>query len=134
MRNNLQVILYQDYNKGTMTHPENKRKAPRFDCLVPVEGKQSSVFSSTKTTDISRDGIGFLSNHPIPLNERVAIELALKPDAEPVLVIGQVKWVRKLSDSDQYRIGLTFADIIDGSKDFLNDSLVNRFTTKRDAV
>lgn len=105
----------------------NKRKSPRFDCYVPVDGKQGSIFSSTRTVDISRDGIGFLSNHPVPLNERIAIELALKPDAEPVLVIGQVKWVRKVSDSDQYRIGLTFSDIIDGSKDFLDESLSNRF-------
>ncbi len=105
----------------------NKRKTPRFDCYVPVDGKQGSTFSSTKTVDISRDGIGFISNHPVPLNERIAIELALKPDTEPVLVIGQVKWVRKVSDSDQYRIGLTFSDIIDGSKDFLDDSLSHRF-------
>ena len=106
---------------------ENKRKAPRFDCYVPVDGKQGSVFASTKTVDISRDGIGFLSNHAVPLKERIAIELALKPDSEPVLVIGEVKWVRKVADSDQYRIGLTFSDIIDGSKDFLDESLSNRF-------
>ncbi|MEI6438363.1 MAG: PilZ domain-containing protein [Candidatus Omnitrophota bacterium] len=114
-----------------MNDLSNKRKSPRFDCYVPVDGKQGSAFSSTKTVDISRDGIGFLSNHPVPLNERIAIELALKPDTEPVLVIGQVKWVRKVSDSDQYRIGLTFSDIIDGSKDFLNDSLSRR-VSKRD--
>jgi len=110
-----------------MNKCENKRKAPRFDCYVPVDSNQSSTFASTRTVDISRDGIGFLSNHAVPLNERIAIELALKPDTEPVLVIGQVKWVRKISDSDQYRIGLTFSDIIDGSKDFLNESLSNRF-------
>ena len=113
-----------------MNQCENKRKSPRFDCYVPVDGKEGSVFSSTKTVDISRDGIGFISSHAVPLNERIAIELALKPDAEPVLVIGQVKWVRKVSDSDQYRIGLTFSDIIDGSKDFLNESLANRFPRK----
>ena len=114
-----------------MMNVENKRKTPRFDCFVPVEGKASSVFSSTKTVDISRDGIGFLSSRPVALKERIAIELALKPDTDPVLVIGEVKWVRKLSDSDQYRIGLTFSDIIDGSKDALNESLSTRFINKR---
>ncbi|MBF0593457.1 MAG: PilZ domain-containing protein [Candidatus Omnitrophica bacterium] len=109
---------------------ENKRKAPRFDCYVPVDGKEGAVFSNTKTVDISRDGIGFLSNHSVPLNERIAIELALKPDTEPVLVIGQVKWVRKVADSNQYRIGLTFSDIIDGSKDFLDESLSKRFPSR----
>lgn len=106
-----------------MNSCENKRKAPRFDCAVPVDGKQGAVFSDIKTVDISRNGIGFVSNHAIPLNERIAIELALKPDTDPVLVVGQVKWVSKIGDTNQYRIGLTFSDIIDGSKDALNESL-----------
>ena len=110
-----------------MENVANKRKSARFDCYVPVNGKEGAAFSSTKTVDISRDGIGFLSNHAIPLNEKVAIELALKPDTEPVLVIGEVKWVRKISDTDQYRIGLTFADIIDGSRDDIDSTLNNRF-------
>jgi c-di-GMP-binding flagellar brake protein YcgR len=110
-----------------MENLANKRKSARFDCYVPVNGKEGAAFSSTKTVDISRDGIGFLSNHAIPLNEKVAIELALKPDTEPVLVIGEVKWVRKISDTDQYRIGLTFADVIDGSRDDIDSSLNNRF-------
>jgi hypothetical protein len=110
-----------------MEKTANKRKFARFDCYVPVDGKEGAAFSSTKTVDISRDGIGFLSNHAIPLNERVAIELVLKPDTEPVLVIGEVKWVRKISDTDQYRIGLTFADVIDGSRDDIDSTLNNRF-------
>jgi hypothetical protein len=110
-----------------MENLANKRKSARFDCYVPVNGKEGAAFSSTKTVDISRDGIGFLSNHAIPLNEKVAIELALKPDTEPVLVIGEVKWVRKIADTDQYRIGLTFADIIDGSRDDIDSTLNNRF-------
>ncbi len=110
-----------------MENVANKRKSARFDCGVPVDGKEGAVFSSTKTVDISRDGIGFISNHAIPLNEKVAIELALKPDAEPVLVIGEVKWVRKMSNTDQYRIGLTFADVIDGSRDDIDSTLNNRF-------
>ncbi|MBF0618775.1 MAG: PilZ domain-containing protein [Candidatus Omnitrophica bacterium] len=109
---------------------ENKRQSKRFDCYVPVDGKDGSAFSRAKTVDISRDGIGFLSDHAIPLNEKVAIELALKPDSEPVLVIGQVKWVRKLSDSDQYRVGLTFSDIIDGSRDDLDSTLSTRFLSR----
>jgi len=110
-----------------MENAANKRKSARFDCYVPVNGKEGDAFSSTKTVDISRDGIGFLSNHAIPLNEKVAIELALKPDTEPVLVIGEVKWVRKISDTDQYRIGLTFADVIDGSRDDIDATLNTRF-------
>ncbi|MBF0569643.1 MAG: PilZ domain-containing protein [Candidatus Omnitrophica bacterium] len=113
-----------------MMNYEDKRKTKRFNCLVPVDGKEGSPFSSTKTVDISRDGIGFVSSRSVPLYEKIAIELALRPDAEPVLVIGEVKWVRKVSDADQYRIGLTFSDIIDGSKNDLDESLSSRFARR----
>lgn len=113
-----------------MTTSEDKRKSRRFNCLVPVDGKEGSAFHSTKTVDISRDGIGFISNHAIPLKEKVAIEIALTPETEPVLVIGEVKWVRKISDSDQYRIGLTFSEIIDGSRDALDTTLSSRFMSR----
>jgi c-di-GMP-binding flagellar brake protein YcgR len=113
-----------------MENQSNKRKAPRFNCLVPVDGKDASRFARTKTVDISPTGIGFISDHPVPLNEKIAIELALRADADPVLVIGEVKWVRKMTDSERYRIGLTFSDIIEGSAEELDGSLRNRFVNQ----
>ena len=98
-----------------MTSASNKRSEERHNCFVPVEGKTGSEFDETKTVDISRHGIGFLSAHPIPLNQKIAIEIALKPNTEPVLVVGVVKWVTKANESDQYRIGMTFSEIISGS-------------------
>jgi hypothetical protein len=98
-----------------MKTTSNQRTEERYNCYVPVEGKSGSEFDETKTVDISRHGIGFLSTHPIPLNQKIAVEIALKPNTEPVLVVGVVKWVRKISNSDQYRIGMTFSEIISGS-------------------
>ena len=94
----------------------NKRSERRHGCFVPVESKAGSAFDDTQTVDISRHGIGFVSSHAHELNEKVAIEIQLKPDTEPVLVLGVVKWVRKLSNSDQYRIGLTFEEFLSDSK------------------
>lgn len=110
-----------------MENNADKRRSTRFDCAVPVDGKDGAIFTSTKTVDISRDGIGFISNHQVPLNEKVAIELVLKPDTDPVLVIGQVKWVRKIGQTEQYRIGLTFEDVIDGSQSDIDATLNTRF-------
>ena len=118
------------YNHQLMDNISDKRKTRRFNCFVPVDGKEGSHFTATKTVDISRDGIGFVSSRALPINEKIAIELALKPDTVPVLVIGEVRWVRKISDSDQYRIGLTFSDVIEGSRDELGDSLDNRFAKR----
>ena len=103
-----------------MANVKNKRSEYRQDCFVPVEGKPGSVFDQTQTVDISRHGIGFVSPNEHQINEKVAIEIQLKPNAEPVLVVGVVKWVRKLSDSENYRIGLNFDQILSGSETHLD--------------
>ena len=103
-----------------MKSVSNKRSEHRQNCFVPVEGKQGSAFDDTCTIDISRHGIGFVSPHHHEINQKVAIEIQLKLDTEPIIVLGIVKWVRKLSDSDQYRIGLNFEEILSGSKTRLN--------------
>ena len=101
----------------------NQRSEARHNCYVPVEGKEGSEFDQTKTLDISRHGIGFLSAHPIGINQKIALEIVLKPNTEPVMVIGVVKWVRKLEVSDQYRIGMVFSEIISGSSTRLDKYL-----------
>ncbi len=93
----------------------NKRSEPRHNCFVPVESKIESSFADTQTIDISRHGIGFISSHPHNINEKIAIEIQLKPNTDPVLVIGTVKWVRRISDAEQYRVGLNYDEVIAGS-------------------
>ena len=88
----------------------------RNHCFVPVESKSESLFDQTQTVDISCHGIGFVSSHPHNINEKIAIEIQLKPNTNPVLVIGIVKWVRRLSNSEQYRIGMNYDEIISGSQ------------------
>ena len=105
----------------------NQRSENRYNCYVPVEGKEGSEFDRTKTLDISRHGIGFLSSHPIGINQKIALEIVLKPNTKPVMVIGVVKWVRKLEVDGQYRIGMVFSEIISGSPARLD----NYLTAKR---
>ncbi len=93
----------------------NKRKSERFDCLVPVDGQQTSVFSQLKTIDFSSTGLGFISKNEIPVDQEIAIELDLKEYDDPAFVVGIVKWVCKTENGD-YRIGLHFKDLIDDSK------------------
>lgn len=106
-----------------MKSTKEQRKAKRYNCTVPVDGKQGSPFDHTRTVDISRNGIGFISDTALPINQKIAVEIALSPDGEPVVVMGVVKWVRKLTDSDQYRIGMTFAQVLSGSQTRLNQYL-----------
>ncbi len=94
----------------------NNRIETRNNCFVPVESKNDSSFDHTQTVDISCHGIGFISPHPHNINKKIAIEIQLKPNAEPVLVIGIVKWVHRLPDSEQYRIGMNYDGSIPGSQ------------------
>ena len=108
------------------TAPANQRSEARYNCLVPVEGKQGSAFDQSRTLDISKHGIGLVSSHPIAVNQKIALEIVIKPNTEPVMVIGVVKWVRKLGNADQYRVGLVFSEVISGSPGRLSKYLISK--------
>jgi len=104
----------------------NQRKSVRHACIVPVEGKRGSVFDDTRAIDFSRGGLGFVSRHRIPLNKEIPIEIELTVDGNPVFVLGKVQWVRRIPSSSGYRIGLTFKDIMKGSKSRLMQYFVEK--------
>ena len=109
-----------------MSAAVNQRSEARFNCVVPVEGKQGSDFDKTKTLDISRHGIGLLSSQPVGINQKIALEIVLKENTQPVMVIGVVKWVRKIGVSDQYRFGMIFSEMISGSSSRLDKYLSSK--------
>ncbi len=100
---------------------KNQRKNERFHCLVPVEGKRGSPFECTKTVDFSKGGFGLISSQKIPVNKEIAIQIDLSQKSEPALVVGRVKWVSRALDSGNYRIGISFEDVLKGSKTRLDD-------------
>ncbi len=99
---------------------DNHRKNERYACLVPIDGKDGSIFDQTQTVDFSKQGLGFVSRHRIPVNREIPIEIELTVDGKPVFVIGQVQWVHRILKSKNYRIGISFKDIMRGSKSRLN--------------
>jgi c-di-GMP-binding flagellar brake protein YcgR len=109
-----------------MSAPVNQRSEARHNCIVPVEGKVGSEFDRTKTLDISRHGIGLLSSQPVAINQKIALEIVLKQNTQPVMVIGVVKWVRKIGVSDQYRFGMIFSEMIAGSSTRLDKYLSSK--------
>ena len=111
-----------------MSAVTNQRSEARYTCFVPVEGKQGSEFDTTKTLDISRHGIGLISSQPVEINQKIALEIVLKPNTEPVMVIGIVKWVRKIGEEAQsrWRVGLVFSEVVSGSSTRLDKYLVSK--------
>lgn len=99
---------------------KNQRKNERYDCLVPMEGKEGGPFEDTKTVDFSRSGLGFISHRKIPLNKEIAIQLDLSEEGDSALVIGKVRWINRIENSENYRVGISFEDVLSGSKSFLD--------------
>ena len=95
---------------------QEKRKTPRLDCRVPIMCRRGSLFDQTQTMDISQGGVGLLSPKFIPLDTNLIVEIALTPEAEPVLAVGRVRWIQKSNYSDSYRVGMNFTDIAADSK------------------
>jgi len=98
----------------------NLRKSERFACLVPVDGKDGGVFDQTQAVDFSKKGLGFVSKHRIPVHKEIPIEIDLTIDGNPVFVVGRVQWVYRILNSKNYRVGISFKDVMKGSKSRLN--------------
>ncbi|MBN1870352.1 MAG: PilZ domain-containing protein [Candidatus Omnitrophica bacterium] len=89
-------------------------------CVVPVEGKRGSVFDHTQVIDFSEGGLGFVSRHRIPVNKEMPIEIDVTAEGAPVFVVGRVQWVHRIMNSNSYRVGVSFKDVLQGSKSRLS--------------
>lgn len=89
-----------------------QRRMSRKACFVPVEGRPGTPLDQIRTVDISRGGMGLICRHEVSLNEKIAVELQLSPEAEPVLAMGQVQWVRRVKNNSHYRVGMKFTDFL----------------------
>jgi c-di-GMP-binding flagellar brake protein YcgR len=73
--------------------------------------ERKEILRSSHTVDLSRTGVGFISTRFVPINSKLMVELSLSRSENPVLVQGSVKWVEKVPNSQNFRIGMNFSDI-----------------------
>jgi len=92
------------------THDQRKMKRAR--CGVPVQGQDKSGFSGSFSVDISRGGLGLLLPSKLSLKQRIAIELDMGLDGDPVLMLGEVRWIRQAPHPQQYRAGIKFIKVL----------------------
>jgi len=104
---------------------QNKRKNTRYACAVPVEGKRGEAFEASKTVDFSRGGLGLISSRRLSVDKEIAIQLDLSEEGHSALVVGRVQWVNPIAQTNHFRIGLVFKEMLEGSranvKDYLRD-------------
>lgn len=88
------------------------RKVNRTFCSVPVEGRAGGDFYDVHTVDISHGGIGFVSAKPVAIHKKIAVEVELGPGNDPIVMMGEVRWIRPCYKSKGYRIGMKFVKVI----------------------
>ena len=101
----------------------NKRKNPRHTCTVPVDGKQGGPFDSSKTVDFSQGGLGLISSRRLPVDKEIAIQLDLSEEGHSALVVGKVQWVNPIAQTNNFRVGVVFKDMLQGSRTNVKDYL-----------
>ena len=94
----------------------NKRKSRRTNCFVPIDGKKGGIFDQSQTVDLSKRGIGLISNYKLAIGQEIPIELDFNGDINSVLVLGRVIWSIQDSQIKAYRAGINFVDVLRGSK------------------
>jgi len=97
---------------------KEQRKHHRDDCQVPVDGKGGSSLDKIRAVDICENGLGIVTPRSLKVNSEIPIELELsQQDIDPVVVMGQVKWVSKVADTGLYRVGFRFSHtVVRGAK------------------
>ncbi|MBM3252121.1 MAG: PilZ domain-containing protein [Candidatus Omnitrophica bacterium] len=105
---------------------QERRQFYRDQCQVPVLCKRGALLENSITRDISQSGIGLLVQKFVPKDTNLIMELSLAPKTEPILAVGQVKWIRKVGYGDRYRLGMQFTDLSPGAKNRLSDYLKER--------
>ncbi len=103
-----------------MPKQNEERKCLRHECPVPVEGREDSAFAETRVIDIGHGGIGLISSRTVTIGEEIALEIELTEGEQPVLVMGQVQWVKKGKDCCRFGIKFT-KNLLADSKNRLRD-------------
>lgn len=99
----------------------NQRQEKRWDCVVPVEDGHNPEFTGAQSLDFSRKGIGFVTKMPVAVDREIAVALDLSESGSPVFVKGRVAWVQSIPGTAQFRVGVTFKDVLGDGQNRLNE-------------
>jgi hypothetical protein len=94
------------------------REHPRFVCSLDVSGNQLAAmgipFQGVKSPihgrieNISKSGLCVVSKHSIPASSLVRCEISVSGTRAVIPTLLQVRWARRSSTSNGYKIGLQF--------------------------
>jgi len=102
---------------------KERRKCARIDARLPLQFKDIQrpieTYAGSLTKDISESGVRFLSNDFLSIFTRLLLEVSVPSFSRPIKAISKVAWIRKVSRSNQYSVGLQFMDMTEEDKKHL---------------
>jgi CheY-like chemotaxis protein len=101
------------------------RNERRVNRRIPVDSNASIAYASTENmevriTDLSEEGVSFVSKQRLPAPCKVYLQFALPGDSSTVRLSGQVKW-----QDASGKVGIRFVDVPQTSRRAINQWLKN---------
>jgi c-di-GMP-binding flagellar brake protein YcgR len=78
--------------------------------------------------DISEGGIQLSSFYFYPVHSRMAFDIFLSRDSEPVQGVGRVVWIEQLPFQERYKVGFEFSELNDDSLTHLQRVIADKFS------
>lgn len=95
-----------------------KRQSPRAKTSIPVRYKElrdgaETVGIGSFTSDVSKDGLRFVTNRFVSTACRLILELDIPTLTKPIKALSKVAWIQKANAGDdyQYQVGSQFMEI-----------------------
>ncbi|OGX26217.1 MAG: hypothetical protein A3D10_04390 [Omnitrophica WOR_2 bacterium RIFCSPHIGHO2_02_FULL_48_11] len=92
---------------------QDKRLFERFSARFPVKFKDSRDDYGTNVflRDASAQGVKLLTREKFFLNDRVTLDIKLPDGTDPLILNGQIVWVRPIEPNLLWDIGIKFPKI-----------------------
>ena len=92
---------------------QERRATPRIRAYRPIRIHQSGSFRvvETLTKDLSGGGLCCLSPVALPVSSNITVELILSTGQEPLTIQAKTAWFRAIPESEQFDLGISFAEI-----------------------
>ena len=117
---------------------KERRRVERFEAMLDVEYrylKSPKLKTSTRSKDISEDGICILAYEILPKDSTIELEIAIPNIREAIYTQGKVVWCEDIGKADQagrrsFLTGIRFVKIDDNDKTNLVNYITSHLTSK----
>lgn len=105
-----------------------KRRFLRFDVLMDAFCHKSGQKRDLKIKNLSKEGVGVVSDYPLGTGEKVDIEMSIPGDNVPIVLQGEIAWASSpAQDNCHYQSGIKFRNMGNGDKARLLEYVYNRW-------